>query len=57
VAQEQVADAEPPTVAFPFIAVEEEFRNMASYDPSTSKPLETPAVAAQAGTEFKGETP
>ena len=51
VCQEQVADGEPPSVTFPFVAVEEEFRNMASYEPS--KPADTRAVASKAGTEVK----
>src|SRR5262249_21748333 len=32
VGQEQVADMEPPSVTFPFVAVEEEFRNRESYE-------------------------
>src|SRR5262249_54131814 len=51
VGQEKVADGEPQSVTFPFVAVEEEFRNMASYEPS--KPADTRAVAAKAGTEVK----
>ena len=54
VGQEQVADAEPPSVAFPFVAVEEEFKNMASYE--SSKPADTRAVAAKAGMESKSDT-
>ena len=54
VGQEQVADAEPPSVAFPFVAVEEEFRNMASYE--SSKPADARAIAAKVGMEPRSET-
>ena len=52
--QEQIPDAEPPSVAFPFVAVEEELRNMASYEPS--KPVKAGAMAATAGMESKSDT-
>jgi hypothetical protein len=52
--QEQVSDAEPPSVAFPFVTVEEELRNMASYE--SSKPARTGAMAVTAGMESKSDT-
>jgi hypothetical protein len=51
VGQEQISDGEPPSVALPFAAVEEEFKNMASYEPST--PAVAGAVAAKVGMEPK----
>jgi len=51
--QEQVADAEPPSVAFPSLRVEEEFKNMASYE--SSKPADTRAVVPT-GMESKSDT-
>jgi hypothetical protein len=41
-------------VAFPFVAVEEELRNMASYEPS--KPVKAGAMAATVGMESKSDT-
>jgi hypothetical protein len=54
VAQEQVADADPPSVAMPFVAVEEEFKSMASYE--SSKPVDTRAMAAKMGMESNSDT-
>ena len=54
VGQEQITDAEPPSVAFPFVAVEEEFKNMASYE--SSMPADARAIAAKVGTEPRSET-
>jgi len=54
VGQNRSQDAEPPSVGFPFVAVEEEFKNMASYE--SSKPADTRAVAAKAGMESKSDT-
>ena len=55
IGQEQVADADPPSIAAPFTAVEEELKSIASYGSTTS--AEDQAVAtrkpAQAQTTIK----
>jgi hypothetical protein len=53
VAQEQVADADPPSVASPFVAVEEELRSVAGYE--ASRPANTGVTTAKAGVESKSD--
>jgi hypothetical protein len=52
VAQEQVADAEPPSIALPFASVEEELKNMASYGLS---PFATNKTVAKREMESRSE--
>jgi hypothetical protein len=53
VAQEQVTEADPPSVAAPFVAVEEELRSVAGYQ--ASRLADMGVSTTRAGVESKSD--